>query len=158
MNNFYKDNEYLLSGSTEENFAIVQTCIGLTAIGYIDKKKYIKPKSNKGDFLVVVGVPKVGQEVIDDENEILKVSELWELINNNCVNEIIPAGSKGLMHEIILLKTDSKIEITFIENILVDLNKSAGPATCAIVTIPNNKINEFKNIIKIPYEIIGKIS
>lgn len=157
MNDFYKNKDYIITGSTEENFKMIQTGIGLTAIGYINEKDYINPKSCTDDYLVVIGVPKIGQEVIDDKNEILNVSELWNLINNNCINEIIPAGSKGLNYEINQLKSINKKDIKLNNNIEVDLNKSAGPATCAIVTIPKNKLDEFKNIIIIPYEIIGKI-
>ena len=111
-----------------------------------------------GDYLVVIGIPKVGQEVIDDECEILNVEEMWSLINNDCVNEIIPAGSKGLLHEINQLELYNNSTVVFNDNIKIDLTKSAGPATCAILTVSENKIETMKILTKLPFEIIGKVN
>ncbi len=70
---------------------------------------------------------------------------------------MIPAGSKGLGFEIGQLNIDDEAEVLIYDNLKIDLNKSAGPATCAVVTLSKDKVDELKEGLSIPYEIIGEI-
>lgn len=155
MKDYFPDREFILTGSTEENFKTVQTGIGLSVIGYKNSKEFIIPKSDLGDFIAVIGRSKLGQEVIDDEGEILNSKELWKLLDLSCINEVIPAGSKGLSYEINQLNI--KGEVLLYNNIKTDLEKSAGPASCAVVTISKENMKNFEENLTIPYEIIGEI-
>jgi hypothetical protein len=157
MKDYFLDMDFILTGSTEENFKTVQTGIGLSVIGYKNRDEFFLPSSNARDLVAVIGKPKVGQEVIDDRGEILNSKELWNLLELNCINEVIPAGSKGLGFEIGQLNIDDESEVLIYDNLKIDLNKSAGPATCAVVTLSKDKVDEFKEGLSIPYEIIGEI-
>ncbi|WP_165974085.1 hypothetical protein [Marinitoga lauensis] len=42
------------------------------------------------------------------------------------------------------------------DNIEIDLNKSAGPATCALITLKREDFERLEEIIKIPLNIIGE--
>jgi hypothetical protein len=157
MKDYFPDMDFILTGSTEENFKTVQTGIGLSVIGYKSRDEFFRPSTNEGDLVAVIGVPKLGQEVIDDRGEILNSKELWKLLDLNCINEAIPAGSKGLRFEIEQLNIDGEDEVLLYDDLKIDLNKSAGPATCAVVTFSKDKVDELKEGLSIPYEIIGEI-
>ncbi len=157
MKDYFPEMEFILTGSTEENFKMVQTGIGLSVIGYKNRAEFELPKSSYGDYVAVIGIPKIGQEVVDDKGEILNSRELWKLLETDCINEAIPAGSKGLIFEIGQLDIDDKAETLLYDKVKTDLNKSAGPATCAIITFPKEKMDIVKSSLTIPYEIIGEI-
>lgn len=157
MKDYFSDMEFILTGSTEENFKTVQTGIGLSVIGYKSREELSLPESNIGDLVAVIGIPKVGQEVIDDRGEILNSKGVWKLLDSRCINEVIPAGSKGIAYEIEQLNIADGAVMFLYEDIKTDLKKSAGPATCAVVTFPRGKLAEFIDCLTIPYEIIGEI-
>lgn len=157
MNDYFPEMKFILTGSTEENFKTVQTGIGLSVIGYKSRDDFSLPESNAGDLVAVIGIPKVGQEVIDDGGEILNSKELWKLLDSRCINEVIPAGSKGLFYELQQLNVADEAELLLYDDAEIDLKKSAGPATCAVVTLPKEKKDDFENCLTIPYEVIGEI-
>jgi len=51
------------------------------------------------------------------------------------VRDIIPCGSRGIRHELDVLAREAGVDIMLHEGTLVKLDKSAGPATCALVTV-----------------------
>ena len=157
MNDYFPGMEFILTGSTEENFKTIQTGIGLSVIGYKSRYEFYLPASNAGDLVAVIGVPKVGQEVIDDRGEILNAKDLWKLLDSGCIHEVIPAGSKGISYELEQLTIADEAEVLLYEDVRTDLEKSAGPATCALVTFSKKKMDDFETCLTIPYEVIGEI-
>ncbi|WP_338037303.1 AIR synthase related protein [Marinitoga litoralis] len=144
--------DVIITGSTEENFPTIQTGIGITVIGI--KEKNINFKTEKGDIAVLIGLPKLGEEVLNSK-EILRLDILKTLRNSNYLNEIVPVGSKGIFHEINEISKIWNLEFNLFNN-NIDLYKSAGPATCAIITL---KEENLKNInIDIPINILGKFN
>lgn len=146
-----------ITGSTEDNFHTLQTGMGITVIGVIDKNKWKKPITNSGDLAVVVGLPKVGHEVLLDKGkEILSLENLLKLTEKSFVNEILPVGSKGILYEANVMAESNNLSFLLEENVSIDINKSAGPATCAVVSIKEEDLQILKEYIDLPINIIGK--
>lgn len=147
----------IVTGSTEENFPMCQTGLGITVIGIINKDQWQQPRTESGYLAVVAGLPKVGQEVLaDNERTIISPSIIKELRSNDNIGEIVPVGSKGIIHEIEEIARTNNLSYKLENQSLVDLNKSAGPATCAIITISSEKYESIKKNCPIPMNIVGK--
>ncbi|OPJ54668.1 AIR synthase related protein [Alkalithermobacter paradoxus] len=155
---FLRENEIdiPITGSTEENFISLQTFLGLTVIGRVDKdyEKYNKPREN--DLIVVLGIPKVGSEIdIQTDKEIISFDDFRKIINLEYINCIIPVGSKGIKYESEVMSKIGNLNIEYIES-NIDISKSAGPSTCVIAAINEENLSKLKNSIKCPINIIGK--
>ncbi|PGL71819.1 hypothetical protein [Bacillus sp. AFS055030] len=159
--NFYEDNlEITITGSTEENIPTKQTGLGITLMGEIfnpfNKKEVIS-----GDLVVLVGYPKVGNEVLEDlnenKNEIINFHSLKHLINNEDVLDLLPIGSKGVQFELNQLKETNNIDIKLENQSSISLHKSAGPATCVLAIIKKDAIEGLKKQISQPITLLGEI-
>ncbi|EOD00391.1 AIR synthase related protein [Caldisalinibacter kiritimatiensis] len=149
--------DIIITGSTEENFPVCQTGMGITVVGIIDKTQWKQPKTTKGSLAVVVGIPKVGEEVVHDkEKETLTLEVLLQLCKETYIQEILPVGSKGILYELSEIARTNNLLYGINEDITLDLNKSAGPATCAIVTVEQKYYHNLKKKCSIPINIIGK--
>ena len=84
-----------LTGSTEENIKTVQTSMGVTCI---DKLKYNKTKSD--DICLLVGLPMVGNEVLNNPDIILDIDDFEKLFQCDCIKEMLPVGSRGIEAEL----------------------------------------------------------
>lgn len=121
-----------VTGSTETNFSLEQSAIGVTVLGMRKpSKKTIVDVTEQID-VAIIGLPLVGNEVIEEEAEIAPLS----LFNKFCSIEdvvLMPVGSKGVFHELNKLFPNS----AFIAGeCKVDLYKSSGPSTCFIAVYP----------------------
>lgn len=147
-----------VTGSTEDNFNTLQTFLGLTIVGKKSKEK--KKNFEKGDAVVLLGIPKVGIEVLEElkseKREIVGFKELKLLSEFEGVKEILPIGSKGAIHEVKELEVSNKIKIE-IKYDSEKLRKSAGPATALLFMCSNESIEEIKNKIYIPMIKIGEV-
>ena len=157
---FYEKSNLLecVTGSTEDNFKTIQTFLGLTIIG--EKEETLKVNFEKGDSICLLGIPKVGQEVLEDINnnlgEIVTFKDFKILMDNKDVKDILPIGSKGIIHEISELEKSNKIRI----NLSYEgdyLRKSAGPATALLFILRNNSLEDIKRKIKTPIMEIGSV-
>lgn len=120
-----------ITGSTESNFHLKQSAIGLVVLGKkpFDKKteKYF---SNDLKF-AIIGKPLVGNEVIDLTHEVAplstfrKVSTLQDIM-------IWPVGSKGILSELNQMFPTKEFTKEMLDT-NVDVLKSSGPATCFII-------------------------
>lgn len=147
-----------LNGSTEENIPTCQTAMGITVIGEVHKKDVRANKSKKGDYVVVLGIPKVGNEVIIPfDEEICSIKELQNLLRLKEVKEIYPVGSKGILYEVNCLARSNQRELKILENQNIDLKKSAGPATVIIFTVNPKDISKVQEKIEKPLEVIGEL-
>lgn len=151
------DMSSVITGSTEENFPVIQTGMGITIIGIVDKKNWERPYTQAGLLSAVVGIPKIGDEIIDDKNRtIMNISRLLELKEKEYIKEILPVGSKGILYELEEMAKTNNIDFRLEKNINIDLKKSAGPSTCVLVSIEEDKYEEFKNNFSIPVNKIGR--
>lgn len=147
----------LVTGSTEENIPVTTTGMGMTTIGIIDKRNWEKPRTYPGLIAVVVGQPKVGNEVLADKGKtIMNISRLLKLKEKNYIKEILPVGSKGILYELEQLAQTNNINFELEGNINIDLKKTAGPSTCVIISMEEDKYEELKEEFPIPVNKIGK--
>lgn len=129
--------------STEKNMPTCQTGLGITIVGLVEKKKLRVNKTKAGDKLYCIGVPKVGNEISLDDSQIANSLLIKELNDISSVHDIIPVGSKGIKGEAEMLASFLGLELNWGKNLPVDIQKTAGPATCVLVTSPREI--SFKN-------------
>ena len=122
--------------STEKNMKTCQTGLGITIIGLVEKESLRINETKAGDKLYCVGMPKVGNEISLDDPEIANSLLVKELLEIPAVHAIIPVGSKGLKGEAEMLASFLGLELEWNKNLLIDIQKTAGPATCVLVTCP----------------------
>lgn len=147
----------IVTGTTEENIPVCQTAMGMTIIGIINKDKFRKTTALKGDIAVVIGMPKVGDEVIaDGGREILTIERILKLKEYKEINEILPVGSKGILYELGEMARTSDLKFTLEKDLKVDIYKSGGPGTCAIIALKEKDYNLIKENFPIPVNKIGK--
>lgn len=150
------DDKNIVTGSTEENFPVSVTGIGITVIGIIDKKNWIKPRTSPNMIAAVIGVPKLGNEVLEARDQIMSISKLIELKRKDYIGEILPVGSKGILYELKEIISSNNMEFVLEEDINLDLKKSGGPSTCVIVSMDENKYTELKKEFSLQVEKIAK--
>lgn len=134
-----------INGSTESNFNLVQSAIGITVLG---KRKNAVSDSHlyysEQTKLAVIGTPLVGDEVVQREAEVAPLSVFKQLCSMESV-VIMPVGSKGILSELNQLFSNQTIDWTDKETCL-DVNKSSGPSTCFIIAFPIDKEAKIKSI------------
>ena len=132
-----------ISGSTESNFQSLQSGISITMIGKIE---FDCTFQNCSWF--VIGKPLVGQEVVEQESNVAKLKEIYQLLKLEISKQVWPVGSKGIGSELQRIFPNRKFQCHF------PLNKTSGPATSVIVAIEKDKLQDFKEIVTTPYEQI----
>lgn len=155
----------LLTGSTEDNMPSTSTGIGVTVIGTIKKEELQQKKIHEGDMLYLVGIPKVGQEFLDEEvlnnfQETLSLELMVELKREKTILDMLPVGSKGIAYEsdIFAKRHHLKIGIETFEfkGKAIDFSKSAGPSTCLLIALKKEDTQAFvSKYNKIPIHPIG---
>jgi selenophosphate synthetase-related protein len=143
-------------GSTEKTVAVEQTGIGVTVVGLAPKNKLRLGLSEPDDLIIVVGVPRVKDEVLpaEEHGEIADLQDLNQLMNCGLVHDVIPVGSQGIIHEVNVLAEDSNLSAN-LELPEVEAKKSAGPATAVVATISKNALNSLSDLINKPIRVIG---
>lgn len=125
-----------INGSTEENFPTVQTAMGITVLGTAHEETLRLHKSQPKDEVWVLGLPKIGNEIAHPfDPEVASVTSIQALLQDPKVTAMIPVGSKGISHEASLLAKESELEIEWEPELAVSLEKSAGPATCVVLSM-----------------------
>ncbi|HHZ03288.1 MAG TPA: selenophosphate synthase [Tissierellia bacterium] len=145
-----------LTGSTEENIKTVQTSMGVTCIGICEKSKLKYKKTSAGSLGLLIGLPMVGNEVLNNLDKVLDIDDFERLSNCNYVEEMLPVGSRGIEAELNDLLKDNGLDFKFEQNLNLDLKKSGGPSCSCIVSIDKNKIDLLKNIVHKPITILGE--
>lgn len=144
-----------ITGSTEENMKTVQTSMGVTCIGICDKDKLKYKKTINTDICILLGLPLVGNEVVNDPDKILDISDYENLYLCDFINEILPIGSRGISSELTDLCKYNNLNFKYNDTISVDIAKSAGPSCCCLVTIDSSYIEKIEQLINKPIEILG---
>jgi len=122
--------DIVLSGSTEENFKTNMTALAITVIGVCKESELKFGRAERGDKLILLGEPKVGNEV--GLESVGFYDEVRRLLQLPQVREIVPVGSKGIAYEVKTLAALNGMEVEFRETGIC-YKKSAGPVTCFIV-------------------------
>lgn len=125
--------------STEKNFKTSQSGLSISSVGFA--KHVIVGNAPRNVSVYVAGFPKVGNEVIFEEEQILKFDDFLKLRSCESIGEMIPVGSKGIFEESKLLAQNSGLELK-IDDDEEWLHKSAGPSTCVVFwAVENPSLN-----------------
>ncbi|GAM12209.1 AIR synthase related protein [Mesobacillus selenatarsenatis] len=126
-----------ITGSTESNFSMNQSAVGITVIGKTRGRKAVDQLTFTNQTnIAVIGRPLVGQEVVEREAEVVPLAVFERICGLQSV-ATMPVGSKGILFELNSLFAD----IHFTEENLVsnlNLSKSSGPSTCFIAVYPES--------------------
>ncbi len=144
-----------LTGSTEENIKTVQTSMGITCIGMCDKQKLKYKKTNKNDICLIIGMPLVGNEVINNPDKVLDIDDFENLYLCDFIKEILPVGSRGIEAELNDLCEYNGLNVKLNKDIEIDLKKSGGPSCSALVTIEEKYVDIIKTLVNKPVEFLG---
>ena len=120
-----------VTGSTESNFTMLQSALGLIVLGKRENF-YVDEISFENRKMAVIGSPLVGNEVLEQEKDVIPLSLFHELCQLEDV-VIVPVGSKGILYELKNMLNDPSIVG---DRLIcdVDVMKTAGPATCVLIT------------------------
>ncbi|WP_458787680.1 hypothetical protein, partial [Vallitalea sediminicola] len=135
---------------------VTVTGIGLTVIGKVSRDTWNYPKAKAGNIAVAVGIPKVGNEVVGDKGEIMTLNILKKIKSLDFIEDVLPVGSKGIEYEAMEMAKTGNVVFKGHEAISLDVNKSAGPATCAVLAMNKKHLEELKQMVDIPVNVIGE--
>lgn len=144
-----------LTGSTEENIKTVQTSMGVTCIGMCDKNKLKYKKTERNDVCILIGLPLVGNDVVNNPDKILDIDDFETLYLCDYIKEMLPVGSRGTSAELKDLCDYNNLNIKLEQTINVDLNHSGGPSCSCIITTDEKYVAIVKNLINKPVNFIG---
>ncbi len=149
----------VLLENTEENFETVQTGVGLTVVGLVNEGDLRLGKTLPGDLLVAVGKPRVGDEVIlaEAKGEVADLKSVMWLSQKKYVHDIVPVGTFGIAHEAQMMAQAVGRQLRLVPGSGLDLEKSAGPATVALVTLGAERLEEFASVVGKPTVVVGEI-
>ena len=135
--------ELPLTISTEKNIPTQQTAIGLTAMGILDNRTLEARRSKIGCRVYTAGIPKVGQELAQDESEIADFTTLKQLLLASAVKEIWPVGSRGILAEGTDLAANAGGRLKLKQGVIhaIDIHKSAGTCTTLLFTSEQVKLD-----------------
>jgi hypothetical protein len=145
-----------LTGSTEENIKTVQTSMGVTCIGMCDKNKLKYKKTEKNDVCMLIGLPLVGNDVVNNPDKILDIDDFETLYLCEYIKEMLPVGSRGTSAELKDLCDYNNLNIKLEHNINVDLNHSGGPSCSCLITTEERYLGIVKSLVNKPIEILGR--
>ena len=133
--------------SSEKNFKVKQTGVGITAIGLVSNSMIKISQCQAGDEIVAVGEPRVGREVIRAEasRQVADTLDVVRLRKSPFVHELIPVGSKGVLYEAKVMAKDSQLYFEPSEPRPINLQKSAGPATVLLVALRKGSLARIGN-------------
>jgi selenophosphate synthetase-related protein len=153
------DSSIAVTGSTEKNIPTRQTGLGVTAVGLARSGSLKLGVARPNDRLFCVGIPKVGNEVDLDDQDIATLEAVMALRACPEVHEIVPVGSQGIRREAEVLAQTAGMELHLEPAAGLDVEKSAGPATCFIISAePGSFLDSIQSLVAQPVRAIGHIS
>jgi hypothetical protein len=133
-----------ITGSSESNFSLQQSAVGLLVLGKKITGKTTEISYNPKLKYGIVGLPLVGEEVLKHQNLIAPLAIFQDIC---CLKDVMvwPVGSKGILYEMNqMYHQKAFIKEKFITN--VDIVKSSGPATCFIAVYHESQEVELKKL------------
>lgn len=129
-----------ITGSTESNFSLVQSVVGLNVIGVKSNEDGNRKASI--ERVALVGLPLVGDEVMSNPDKVAPLSLFYQFSRLEDVI-IWPVGSKGVGHELQRMVPEMAQALSSEH---IDLHKSGGPSTSFLVGYPLEKEEEIKKL------------
>jgi hypothetical protein len=135
------------------------TGIGTMVIGGVTKNSFRPGSSKSGDLVFCIGLPKCGpdDEVTLEDQEIVKQHHIRELNKIDGVHDMLPVGSKGILHEVEQMAAMAQLKFYQELNSPLDIEKSAGPSTCLIASIKAENKKVLTNQLNVPMNFIGRL-
>lgn len=127
-----------ITGSTETNFELVQSALGMIVLGKKEKSKQIKSHSKKAE-MAIIGRPLVGQDVIDYQTEVAPLKLYKEVAEMEGIDLIRPISSKGIKYEVV-----RQINQEIVYPWELDIETSAGPGTSFLVVYDSKVRDKLK--------------
>jgi len=154
------DSRIIMTYSTEKNIPVRQTGLGVTVVGTATAKSLRIGRCRPGDAIVAIGLPHVGDEVVAAEKRqrIADTRDVRSLLNCHFVNEVIPVGSQGILHEAQIIAEDSNLRFALRPNLDIDIRKSAGPGTVVLCACPDSRLRELSALVEKPANLIGVLN
>ena len=118
--------------STEKNMPTCMSAFGVSITGACKRSELRLGRAQAGDRLFCAGLPLVGKEVLQPDAVCFTFAHLDALLKDDHVHAVIPCGSRGIAKEAQVLALESALTAVLDREAGIDLNKSAGPATCAV--------------------------
>ena len=121
--------------STEKNITVRQTGLGIGVAGICPLSDLKVNRSQRGDIVYCLGLPKVGGGEIEraDDPQIVQIEPLMRLVRCASIHDVLPIGSSGILQE--TNRLSKRVNCRFQQNgHSIDVQKSAGPSTCAVFT------------------------
>jgi len=141
-----------VTGSTEENFTVDTTCIGMTAIGSGELRT---DPVRAGDRALLIGRPLLGRQVLERPDDLASYDDVRALLASPDVRELVPVGSRGIAAEarelaaLYGLVFEPAIGLASASEPAVDLAQSGGPSTCVLAAARPDAANHYSNILEI---------
>ena len=154
------DENFPLSGSTEDNVPTRMTGVGTTIIGLVQANEFRPGSSQPEDRVVCLGLPKSAPDdrVRSDDPEMIQQSDLKMVLGVDGVHDILPVGSHGIGHEANAMAQDAGLILVPDAQCPLSFQKSAGPSTCVIASCRNSIVEKLSGIIHAPVTLLGKMS
>jgi hypothetical protein len=136
-----------ITGSSESNFSTIQSAVGVTAIGTIERDKKRIAITPKGAKFAVIGEPLVGDEVLKRKERIIPLALFSQLLKQPHIYEIVPIGSKGIYYELQQLLQANGLAFSSCSCAL-PLFASSGPSTSILISYHPCVEGEVKKLAK----------
>lgn len=131
-----------VTGSTEENVPARQTAMGITILGVAPKEIRDQRVIRSGDVCYLIGLPLVGNQVMENLDEIKTLEYLPLFSRVEKIGDVLPVGSKGVRHEMMEMAKTHSMEWRMEDLDSSLLDRSAGPATCFLVAGEESVLKE----------------
>jgi hypothetical protein len=142
-----------ISGSTESNFDLTQSAIGIMVLGKKSPEIREVLDYNERSKIAIIGKPLVGNEVIEQEDQIVPLS-LFQKVSKLADVVVWPVGSKGIFCEMNRMFTNKKFlkEKKYLD---LDIFKSSGPATCFIAVFQEDSEEELQKLTEDYFHLLS---
>ena len=106
-----------------------------------------------------IGKPKVGDEVIlaEAKGEIADLKNIIQLSQKKYVHDIAPVGTLGIADQARMIAYAVGSQLKLSDAKVLDLNKSAGPATVVLASIDKERLEDLMSLIRKPINVVGEI-
>jgi hypothetical protein len=123
--------EVLITGSTESNFPLKQSALGITVLGKRSVVKNERAREYECSY-AVIGRPLTGNQVLENMELAAPLSLFTKCCRHSAILDLIPVGSKGILEELRVLTGDASLTEKNVE-CHIDILVSGGPSTCFLV-------------------------
>ena len=142
-----------VTGSTETNFLLSQSAVGINVIGLKYNKDARDFSASDKISVGLVGLPLLGGEVVSQADDVAPLSVFGRLCTAVVDAAVWPVGSKGVLHELKRMIAELKLPVNgaalhkdLLSGCDVDGLKSGGPGTCFLIAYLPEREQTIKEI------------